>query len=141
MTGTDRADLVAQLTLHEGMRLKPYTDTVGKMTIGVGRNLTDVGITREEALDLLSNDIDTCVTDLISFSWFVTLDPVRQRALCDLRFNLGPRRFRGFVKMLAAIEHGDFETAANELTASQWALQVQQSRRMRLVSMLRTGVA
>ena len=38
-----------QLILHEGLRLKPYRDTVGKLTIGVGRNLDDVGITRAEA--------------------------------------------------------------------------------------------
>ncbi len=38
------------LIRHEGLRRKPYRDTVGKLTIGAGRNLDDVGITREEAL-------------------------------------------------------------------------------------------
>ena len=45
------------LIRDEGLRLKPYRDTVGKLTIGVGRNLEDVGISAEEADLLLHNDI------------------------------------------------------------------------------------
>src|SRR4051812_27390106 len=40
----NRDALVNQLIIDEGLKLSPYTDTVGKLTIGVGRNLTDVGI-------------------------------------------------------------------------------------------------
>ena len=42
--------LAEQLKVHEGLRLKPYKDTVGKWTIGIGRNLEDKGITEQEAL-------------------------------------------------------------------------------------------
>lgn len=45
------------LIRHDGLRLKPYRDTRNKLTIGVGRNLDDVGITREEALMLPNNEI------------------------------------------------------------------------------------
>ena len=56
------------LIRHEGLRLRPYDDATGKqhrtgvpirgkLTIGVGRNLDDAGITREEALTLLDHDI------------------------------------------------------------------------------------
>jgi len=41
------------LVHHEGLRLKPYLDTSGKWTIGVGRNLSDSGISEEEAFYLL----------------------------------------------------------------------------------------
>ena len=34
--------LIEQLIDHEGIELKAYKDTVGKITIGVGRNLDDV---------------------------------------------------------------------------------------------------
>ena len=47
----------AELIADEGLRLKPYTDTVGKITIGIGRNLTDVGISKEEAYALCDTDI------------------------------------------------------------------------------------
>ena len=49
--------LIKELTRDEGMRLMPYRDTVGKLTIGVGRNLDDVGISLDEANMLLTNGI------------------------------------------------------------------------------------
>lgn len=45
------------LIRHEGLKLKPYRDTVGKLTIGAGRNLNDLGISEREAMFLLDNDI------------------------------------------------------------------------------------
>ena len=42
MTAEDRRHLRDQLDRQEGVRLKPYTDTVGKWTIGIGRNLAGV---------------------------------------------------------------------------------------------------
>ena len=49
----DTDKLLSDLVRDEGLRLRPYADTVGKTTIGVGRNLTDVGISHDEALALL----------------------------------------------------------------------------------------
>ena len=34
---------------HEGLSLKPYKCTAGKLTIGYGRNIEDKGISQEEA--------------------------------------------------------------------------------------------
>ena len=41
--------LKEQLIRDEGTRLKPYTDTTGHLTIGFGRNLSQVGISLAEA--------------------------------------------------------------------------------------------
>lgn len=139
MTTADLAALRDQLIRHEGLRLRVYTDTAGKATIGVGRNLVDKGITTTEALTLLDHDINECLTDLRSFGWFAALDPVRQRAIVDLRFNLGPSRLRGFTKFLAAMEQGDYLTAKEELRDSAWATQVG-TRATRLMQMIKTGV-
>ena len=38
-----------QLVRHEGLRLKPYRSSAGKLTIGIGRNLDDRGIRQKEA--------------------------------------------------------------------------------------------
>lgn len=54
-----------QLVRHEGVRLKPYRCTVGKLTIGIGRNLDDCGITQTEAYVLLENDIQKCERQLL----------------------------------------------------------------------------
>lgn len=132
--------LTAQLIAHEGCVLRPYTDTVGKLTIGIGRNLTDKGISRAEAETLLASDIDECVADLTSaFPWFVRLDEVRQRVLLDMRFNLGPTGYRSFTRTLALVEQGDYVSAADQMLKSKWAKQV--GRRARtLAQMMRTGV-
>lgn len=135
---TERQRLVEQLLLHEGIRLRPYADTVGKLTIGVGRNLTDKGISRREALDLLDNDLDECLRDLATFPWFLGLDPIRQRVLTDMRFNLGPRGFRGFTRTLASVAAQDFHGAANGMRHSAWAIQVK-TRADRLAQMMETG--
>ncbi len=42
---------------NEGMRLKPYRCSAGKLTIGYGRNLDDRGISAHEANDLFENDL------------------------------------------------------------------------------------
>lgn len=140
MTTTDRDALKRQLIAHEGLRLKLYRDTLGIETIGVGRNLRDVGISARTADQMLEEDVDACLSDLRTFGWFATLDPVRQRALCDLRFNVGPTRLRGFVKLLAALAAKDYATAAAELLDSRWARQVQPSRRDTVIRQLREGV-
>jgi lysozyme len=133
-----RQQLVDQLVRHEGLRLKPYMDSVGKITIGVGRNLSDVGISSREAFDLLDHDLDEALIDLQAFPWFVGLDPVRQRVIVDMRFNLGPTRFRLFKRMIAALTAKDYQKAAVSMRESLWYRQVK-SRGVRLVRMMQTG--
>jgi len=41
------------LEFEEGLKLKPYKCPAGKLTIGIGRNLEDRGITEQEAQMLL----------------------------------------------------------------------------------------
>ena len=141
MTNADYAALTSQLIRHEGLRLRPYTDTTGHLTIGVGRNLADVGISREEALDMLDNDIERVLLELATrWPWTQALDVVRQRVLADMLFNLGAPRLTRFVRMLAAVQAGDYDTAAAEMIKSRWADQVG-VRAHTLARMMRTGEA
>lgn len=135
-TNTIRAALMAD----EGLRLKVYQDTLGIPTIGCGRNLQDRGITKGEAMVMLDNDIAECVNDLsASFAWFSALDEVRQHVLVNMRFQLGPSRFRTFKKLLAAMERKDYGAAADSMKFSVWADQVP-NRANRLIEEMRTGV-
>jgi lysozyme len=85
----------------------------------VGRNLEDKGITEEEALFLLRNDIAECEDDLQSiFTEYDTLDESRKRVLIDMRFNLEPSRFRQFKKLIAAVKEKEFSRAAYEMKDS-----------------------
>jgi lysozyme len=114
-----------QLIHDEGLRLKPYKDTVGKLTIGVGRNLDDKGISEAEAAVLLENDIDEHVALLdAKLPWWRKLDEARQNALANMCFNLGIEGLLGFTNSLALLERGEYEKAATNLAMSKWAKQV-----------------
>ena len=117
--------LIDDLIRDEGLRLKPYRDRVGRLTIGIGRNLDDVGITEAEARQLCDNDITVVISALLRhLPWTQNLDQPRFFALANMAFNMGIVRLGGFINMLRALEHGDWETAANEALASKWAEQV-----------------
>lgn len=127
-----------QLEKHEGLRLKPYKDCVGKLTIGIGRNLDDKGITKEEARYLLKNDIEQVRKKLMLYAWFRKLNGVRQKVLEDMSFNLGFHGLMNFKKTIKAIKCGNYSKAADEMLDSKWAGQVGQRAR-RLAKMMRTG--
>lgn len=131
--------LIEQLKLHEGVRDRPYKDSVGKLTIGVGRNLTDKGLKPKEIEYLLMNDIMDCIDDLNKYlPWWRQLNEVRQRVLMDMCFNLGIGGLLGFKNTLAFIQSGDYEQASQNMLLSKWAGQVGQRAR-RLSEMIRTG--
>lgn len=137
---TEHEDLVARTVRLEGLRLKPYKDTVGKWTLGVGRNITDKGISRAEALFLLDNDLDEVTADLATFPWFHKLDPVRMRVLIDMRFQLGELGLRRFKRTLASIVSGDYVTAGEQMLQSKAAKQTP-ARWRENARWMKTGVA
>lgn len=135
----DRQKLLRSLLIHEGMRLHPYTDTAGKIGIGIGRNLTDTGISDDEAFGLAQNDI-TRACDVLDANvpWWNNLDDARQNVLVEMCFNLGWTGLSKFRRMLDAAEHHDFNRAADEMMQSVWATQVGQ-RAVDLAHVMRTG--
>ena len=128
------------LIKHEALRLKPYECTAGKLTIGVGRNLDDMGLTEDECLYLLDNDIDRCDRELRhNFKWYLELCRVRQEAMINLCFNMGIARLLSFEKALTAMSKGDFNKGADEFLDSKWADQVGPTRSSDIECMVRTG--
>ncbi|MDZ5648937.1 glycoside hydrolase family protein [Nitrospirillum sp. BR 11828] len=135
----DPMALAADLRRDEGVRLKPYTDTVGKLTIGVGRNLSDVGLSVSEVDDLLAHDIDRVMADLDhSMPWWRTLSEARQRALANMAFNMGVSTLMTFRTTLAHLQAGRFEQAADAALASRWASQVG-GRAQRIAALIKAG--
>lgn len=131
-------DIIEQLKLHEGLELKPYKDTVGKLTIGIGRNLDNKGISKDEAYYLCKNDIQEVTKKLRKFDWFTRLNDVRQRVLIDMAFNLGMAGLLSFKNMIQCLKDREFVAAANEMKNSRWHHQVK-TRALRLEEMMRTG--
>ena len=130
--------LERELIRDEGLRLKPYTDSVGKLTIGVGRNLDDNGISKDEAITMLKNDIANSQRELEQFAWFRRLDSRRKDAILNMHFNLGLPRLLSFKNMIAALDDGDYKRAADEALNSRWAEQVGE-RAVRISLIIRYG--
>ena len=97
------------------------------------------GITPEMADFILKRDLETAeraVKD--AFPWWWKLDDARQFVLVDMAFNMGIAGLKGFKKMLAAMEQGEYQTAAKEMLASKWAVQVGR-RAVELAKIMQTG--
>ncbi|MCK5612737.1 glycoside hydrolase family protein [Candidatus Pacearchaeota archaeon] len=117
--------LEQQLIRHEGYRQFPYKCSAGKLTIAIGRNLDDRGISEDEAKYMLHNDIEICKQELnLLYPIVDLLSPVRYNILINMCFNIGIKRLSGFKRMWAAIEIGDFEEASRQMLDSRWAKQV-----------------
>ena len=134
--------IIEMLRKHEGIETHAYTDTVGKVTIGVGRNIDSkggIGISDEEIDYLLTNDVRRVNAELVAgFSWYNAIAPARKDAMMDICFNLGLPRLKKFKKALSAMALGDYEAAATEFLDSRWAKQVGQ-RAITITNMIRSG--
>jgi len=132
-------DIFEQLKRDEGLRLKPYTDTVGKLTIGIGRNLDDVGISEAEANYLLGNDVAIATSALRQrLPWVDDLDEARLGVLQNMCFNLGIGGLLKFPSMLGKLQQKLYDEAAAEMMDSAWYHQVG-DRAKRLVLQMQKG--
>ena len=125
----------------EGLRLKPYKCTAGKLTIGYGRNLQDVGISQAEADMMFERDFAQAEIEAkrLCKAYGINYENlIEQRfyVLTDMVFNMGYDRVSKFKKMLTALSKGQYETAADEMLDSAWAAQVG-NRATQLAAMMR----
>ena len=142
--------LAEQLAEHEDVRLQVYDDATGRPvepgdtlqghpTIGVGRKLNDDrGVSHEEAMMLLKNDLVWVAEKAQPYGFWHKLDPARQMVVMNMIFNMG-NRFDAFKKMHAAMDAGDYAEAAVQLLDSRWAAQVKGRANM-LADQMREGV-
>ena len=131
------------LIKHEGLELHPYKCTAGKLSIGVGRNLEGKGLSREEAMYLLDNDIAECITDLKDSFFpgkFLGFPESIQSVLVNMRFQLGHTGLSRFKKMLAAFEEGDYAEASRQMADSRWYSQVP-NRAMELIGIVQGAIS
>lgn len=121
---------------HEGLRLAVYDDATGEPlkqgdiikghpTIGYGRLLSSArGITKEEALYLLENDIALVKTEVTkALPWVMNLNQARRDVLFEMAFQMGVPGLLKFKNTLAAVKAGDYAGAAEGMKNSLWARQ------------------
>ncbi|KKN74541.1 hypothetical protein LCGC14_0389580 [marine sediment metagenome] len=121
----DRVKLFKDLMVDEGLRLKPYRCSAGKLTIGFGHNLEARGISESVAAAILHEDIDYDLPGLYQrIPWLRDYPEPVQRALANMAFNMGTSKLMRFVKMLKALRDRNYSLAAEEALDSKWARQV-----------------
>lgn len=137
-----KTELVKQLRLDEGVKKCAYKDSLGLLTIGVGRmvdsSVPGGGLRDDEISYMLNNDIDDRIDGLTrALPWFQNLDDVRKAVLVNMSF-MGLSKLLAFTKTLDLIRHGQYDQAADEMLDSLWAKQVG-DRAKRLSDQMRTG--
>lgn len=151
--------LADEIIFEEGLRMKPYKDSLGRWACGVGCDLeangllTDQGVpmmtswSREQALSHLNIDLKEAVSLVRKYlPWSSTLDPVRERVLINMMYQMGWDNLRtarheglsSFTNTLAAIREGNYSKASDAMLASKWAKQTP-ARCLRMATRMRTG--
>jgi lysozyme len=128
-----------QLVIDEGRRSKIYIDTRGKWSVGIGRNLTDKGLSTAEIDFLFGNDVAEAEREARAvFITFDQLSDARKAVVVNMAFNMGQKTLEQFHGTIAAVNGGDFEEAARDMLASRWATEVG-ARAVRLADAMRKG--
>jgi len=122
---------------HEGMELKPYRDSLGILTIGIGHNLEN-GLNEKIINLIFEDDMLSVVADCEKFDWYAGLNKARQSVIENMIFNIGYGRFRGFKNTIDFIAKNQFNHAAEEMLDSKWAGQVG-NRAIELSQIMRSG--
>jgi lysozyme len=133
------SSLEADLTRDEGTRNRPYLDSRGFHTIGVGHNLDAEGLAPEAIAAQLRHDVLTKALPLYqALPWLQNAPEPVQRALLNMAFNIGIQGLLKFKTTLALIEQGDYDLAADRILKLPYAKQVG-SRASRVASLIRKG--
>ncbi len=123
--------LISRIVEHEGMKKFAYKDTLGYITVGIGRCLQDgvgKGLSVDECFYLLRNDIADFRSQLTKYDWFKCQDDIRQGATIELCFNMGLSHLLQFKNTIDALGRKNYPEAVKELISSKWAQQVSKSR-------------
>jgi len=139
--------LIDTLKRHEGVKHFAYRDSLGILTIGCGRNISNspinkgIGVSDDEIDFMLQNDIERTIKELSrEYPWFNDMEEgsARKDAIINMHFNLGRARFAGFKKAIGHMEMGDHDQAALEFLDSRWAKQVK-GRAIEVTDMIKTN--
>lgn len=117
------------LTVDEGRKNRPYRDSLGNWTIGVGYfigpSLDDLYLPNEVVDLMLKEKIENHLEDLTTiFPKFDSFEVPRQMALLSMMYSMGKNKFLSFKNLIAAVNNREWGKASIEAVKSQWASQV-----------------
>jgi lysozyme len=120
-------ELKQQLIRDEGSVSHAYEDSLGFLTIGVGRLIDSRrggGLAPDEIEYLLTNDvIEKSRQVLAALPWTSKLSRPRFAVLVNMAFQLGIGGLLKFKRALGSIEDGQYKEASMEMLDSLWAQQ------------------
>lgn len=138
----NKEKLKQELVSDEGVVLHYYNDSLGYATIGVGRLIDQRkggGITKEEALYLLDNDIERKSAEVYrELPWLKDHPDEVQRAVINMAFQMGIVGLLTFKNTLSLIEQHKYKEAADNALKSKWATQTP-NRAKRVTDMIRSA--
>lgn len=143
------AQLIKELERDEGRVRYAYQDSLGYWTIGIGRLIDKRkggGLSNAEMDYLKRNDIASVKADLDRVApWWRQLDPVRQRAVQNMTFNLGagwitPGHQKAWPTTVGLLKSGRWREAADAIRQNKvWVGQVG-DRAQRVADQIETGL-
>ena len=131
----DLEQLREQLIIDEGQVNEIYNDHIGYPTFGIGHLVLEsdpeygqsVGtpVSEERVKECFEKDVESVIADckILHDGWDGYPEEVKQ-VVANMMFNMGRTRLSGFRKHNAAIQSGDWKTAAVEGRDSKWYRQV-----------------
>lgn len=136
----DKGLMTAELEIEEGRVGHAYLDSLGFLTLGIGRLVDERkgGRISDAEINLLcSNDIDAKMAEMdLRLPWWRVLSEVRQRVLLNMAFQMGVDGLAKFKNTLDYIHNGRYDDAAKGMLASMWAQQTP-ARALRMANRMR----
>ena len=151
LTNAEQQRLEEQLKIDEGVKYEVYSDSVGKLTFGIGHLITkkdpeygkQVGtkVSEKRVKEAFGVDLQIVLKDVYAWSSDCNTWPSEvKQIIANMMFNLGRNRMNKFAKLKAAVQAREWKTAANEMADSRWARQVK-DRATRLIDRMRNVVS
>ena len=135
-------NLKEQLIKEEGSVPYAYPDSMGYLTIGVGRLIDKRkgGHLSDDEIDyLLQNDIKKVTGQVLeALPWVNTMNEPRQAVVFGMAFQMGVHGLLSFMSTLSAMRDEHYEHAAEGMRQSLWAKQTP-ARAKRLAYQMETG--
>ena len=147
MTGDDKP-VMDMIKKHEGVRTKPYKDSLGLWTVGVGHLIGNgkelpPNMNREFSMSevdaMFAEDFKHHKDAAQKIPGFEKANSTGKAALIDLTFNMGPAWYKKWPNFTKALAAGDAEGAAKSLETSIWYKQVG-ARARTIVNMIKNGI-
>ena len=140
-------ELKREIEDDEGRVYQIYTCPAGELTFGVGHLVKDYDpeFGEPEGTPVMPMRVDDALTDDINialfdcseiFDEFDDFPREVRKILANMMFQLGINRFRGFKKMIAAIEDRNWSLAGDEMRDSLWNKQTH-ARSERLIARIK----